>query len=55
MIKNKRLFFKQFFSLFLITNFFGFKLKQKKILTKKTSINKKKSTNFVWYLNINDK
>lgn len=54
MKKIRRLFLKQFFTLILITNFFGFKI-EKKIKQKNSNISKKKSTNYIWYLNINDK
>lgn len=54
MIKTRRLFLKQFLSVFLIANFFNFNFK-KKISKKSKGISKKKSSNFIWYLNNSDK
>ncbi len=55
MIKLRRLFLKKISLFFLLSSFFSFNFLDKRISKKNTTLKKKKSNKYTWYLDKNDK
>jgi hypothetical protein len=55
MIRLRRLFLKNISLAFLLSSLFSFNFLDKKISKKNSTLKKKKSNKYTWYLDINDK